>query len=150
MSEPQIFFVGSEYVDVIADIWLESTIAAHAFIPASYWQSKLDQMKSVWLPSSESWGIQQGGNVSGFYSLVDDRLAALFLRPSDQGKGFGTILIKHAKSQRIRLELTVYKKNTAAIHFYVKCGFHFQNSRIDEGTGEVEQVMVFPCTTKPI
>jgi putative acetyltransferase len=130
-------------IDTAAAIWLESSTQAHSFIPAGYWQSKVDEMKNTWLPASETWILKTGDQYIGFYSLVENRLAALFLLPSEQGKGYGRILIEHAKSHRDFLELTVYEKNRQSIRFYQKAGFRMKSSRLDIETGEEEILMTF-------
>jgi putative acetyltransferase len=130
-------------IEIAAAIWLESSIQAHSFIPAGYWQSKAEEIKNIWLPASESWVLKNRGQYIGFYSLVENRLAALFLLPSEQGKGYGRILIEHAKSHRDFLELMVYEKNRQSIRFYQKAGFRMKSSRLDIDTGEEEILMTF-------
>jgi putative acetyltransferase len=130
-------------IDITAAIWLESSIQAHSFIPIDYWKSKVDEVKNVWLPSSETWVLRLEDRVIGFYSLVDNRLAALFLLPAEQGKGYGRMLMEHAKSQRDRLELMVYEKNRHSIRFYQKSGFKMKSSKLDINTGEEEVLMTF-------
>jgi putative acetyltransferase len=130
-------------IDIAAAIWLESSIQAHSFIPVDYWKSKVDEIKNVWLPSSETWVLKSGNRVIGFYSLVDNRLAALFLLPAEQGKGYGRMLIEHAKTQRDCLELLVYEKNHHSIRFYQKSGFRMKRCQLDLNTGEEEILMTF-------
>jgi len=124
-----------------AAIWLESSIKAHSFIPAGYWQSKAEEIKNIWLPASESWVLRSGEQIFGFYSLVGNRLAALFLLPSEQGKGFGKKLLEHAKMQRPKLTLSVYKENESAYQFYLSQGFKVTGKQPDEHTGHLEYIM---------
>jgi putative acetyltransferase len=143
LSRNEIFPIRGEHIDTIADIWLESSIDAHSFVPAAYWKSKVDEMKKIWLPSSQTWGLKTDGETVGFYSLVDCKLAAIFIKPAAQGQGFGRLLMEHAKSQRHKLELTVYEKNSKSTRFYEKCGFSRLSERIDAETGEKEVLMEF-------
>lgn len=131
-------------IDIAAAIWLESSIQAHSFIPADYWKSKVEEMKNVWLPSSDTWILKSGNQVIGFYSLVENRLAALFLLPTEQGNGLGRMLLEHAKKRRESLELTVYEKNRKSISFYLKSGFVKKSTRTDIDTGEQEVLMAYP------
>jgi len=128
-------------VDIATEIWLESSIQAHSFIPAEYWRSKADEMKNVWLPSSESWVLRSGEKIIGFYSLVENRLAALFVLPSAQGTGFGKQLLEHAKMQRPELTLSVYKENESGYQFYLSQGFQISGEQTDEHTGHIEYTM---------
>ncbi|MBP1917121.1 GNAT family N-acetyltransferase [Lederbergia galactosidilytica] len=54
----------------------------------------------------------------GFLSMVDDYLAALFMNPEQQNKGYRKQLLNFIKKQRTQIQLKVYKKNEKAIHFY--------------------------------
>lgn len=101
-------------------------------------------MKNVWLPSSDTWILKSGNQVIGFYSLVENRLAALFLLPTEQGNGLGRMLLEHAKKRRESLELTVYEKNRKSISFYLKSGFVKKSTRTDIDTGEQEVLMAYP------
>ena len=128
-------------IDTVIEIWLESSIRAHSFIPPEYWQSKVNEMKNIWLPNSETWILKSGNKIVGFYSLVENRIAALFLLPSEQGKGLGKQLLEHAKMQRTELTLTVYKENVSAYSFYLSQGFSVSGEQSDEQTGQLEYIM---------
>ena len=69
-------------------------------------------MREVYIPASETFVFEDSSGVLGFYSLLDNQLAALFVDPAHQGKGFGKQLLDHAKCLRKALSLAVYKKNT--------------------------------------
>lgn len=98
-------------------------------------------MKNIWLPSSETWVLKSDKEIVGFYSLLENKLAALFILPSEQGKGFGKQLLEHAKMQRTALTLTVYKENLSAYKFYLSQGFKVTGEQTDEHTGYLEYTM---------
>ena len=130
-------------MEQVLNIWLEASIKAHSFIEKSFWESKLIEMRDIYLPSGETYVYEADGSISGFVSLCDDTLAALFVSPSFQSKGIGTQLMAKAKDVRRNLQLTVYKENNKSIEFYKKCGFRILKEQIDEHTGYKEFLMGF-------
>lgn len=130
-------------VDQLAKIWLEASLEAHHFIPASYWVSHLQSMREHYLPLSETyvWEDEKCKDVYGFISLVESNLAALFVVPKQQKKGIGKALVQFAKSLRDKLELSVYAENKQALSFYERMGFAFKSKQVDEATGQMEYLM---------
>lgn len=127
--------------DQLISIWLTASINAHHFIDASYWYSQADNMRQRYLPSAKNFVLENDQTIIGFYSLVKDHLAALFIDERYQGQGFGTQLIQHAKKQTPRLTLSVYKANQSACHFYQKQGFTILNEQMDHHTRQPEYWM---------
>ncbi|MCO5613671.1 hypothetical protein L7F22_067949 [Adiantum nelumboides] len=127
--------------DRVLDIWLKSSIQSHDFIAEFFWRSQIDDMRNVYLPNSETFVLEKDGQIKGFLSLHENRLAALFIDTNSQGHGFGKELLNEAKKRRQALELTVYSANTRARSFYQACGFKLINEQSDPHTGHSEQVM---------
>lgn len=134
-----------EYRDMecLLSIWLSASIKAHDFIDASYWQSHTKMMRNVYIPASVTYVIEGSSGVQGFYSLMSDQLAALFVDPAHQGKGLGKQLIAHAKLLRNELKLAVYKANTPSVAFYQSQGFKWVKEQSDPQTGCVEYLMTW-------
>src|SRR5690606_34077579 len=65
------------------------------------------------------------------------------LTPGSQGQGIGSVLLGDAKTQRPRLQLTVYKENAPSIQFYERHGFTVAGEQTDEHTGHAELLMEF-------
>ncbi len=152
-------------MEQVLTIWLEASILAHDFIDKEFWESKVNDMRDIYIPSSETYVFctdeaervlqyenplpgervrsRAGEVVNGFISLVDYTVAALFVSPELQGKGIGTQLIDKAKSIRGILELCVYEKNMKSFEFYKKCDFFPAGVQVDERTGEAEILMRF-------
>lgn len=126
-------------------IWIEASTIAHHFIPRSYWESKACDMRDIYLPQSETYihTDTATGEITGFLSLVDNYLAALFVAPSHQGQGGGQALMTHAKRLKSTLELNVYQENTSAVSFYKRQGFYIAHEQTDEATGHKEYVMKY-------
>ena len=128
-------------LDQVIHIWFEASIIAHDFIDSEFWKSKIDDMRSVYIPSGETYIFEEDDKIKGFVSLFKDTIAALFVSPNDQGSGIGKQLIAKCKEVRDRLNLNVYKENIKGVEFYQKCGFKTLKEQIDEHTGHPELVM---------
>lgn len=127
----------------ILEIWLSASIKAHNFIEPDFWESKVNDMRDVYIPASETFIFESEGKVNGFYSLYGDNLAAIFVAPELQGNGIGAALLDDAKNRRKNLRLTVYKENIPSINFYEKQGFIGIDEKVDEHTGHPELIMEF-------
>ncbi len=130
-------------MEQVLKIWLEASVKAHDFIKREFWEAKLDDMRNLYLPASETYVYAEKGEIKGFFSLVDETLAAIFVAPASQGRGIGKKLIAKAKELRSSLNLTVYSKNTKSINFYKRCGFDIIRKQTDENTGEFEYLMAY-------
>lgn len=123
-----------DYEKLIA-IWLEASISVHDFIAPTYWINQTHEMKNIYLPSSETWILEDETNVIGFVSMVDNHIAAFFLASVYQSKGFGSQLMQFLKTKYHFLTLNVYALNQQAVHFYKKHGFRVVEEMLDENTG---------------
>ncbi|UQY32746.1 N-acetyltransferase [Pseudomonas fulva] len=127
--------------NAVLDIWLSASIQAHAFIDESFWRAQLCAMGEIYLPQAETLVLEEAGQIQGFASLHEHRLAALFVAPCAQGRGLGKRLLDEAKRRRDLLELSVYSANAQACAFYQACGFAAVAEQNDPHTGHPEQVM---------
>ena len=130
-------------LDQVIKIWLEASIIAHDFVDSEFWESKVKDMREIYIPSAENYVYEKEGVIKGFISLYNDILAAIFVSLSSQGTGIGKQLMDKAKDVRVHLNLTVYKENKRSIEFYKKCGFKIEREQIDQHTGHPELVMTF-------
>lgn len=73
-------------IDILVDIEYQSSLIAHDFIDKDYWKSKREEMKEKYLPMSENYVISKNAEIMGFISMVDNYLAALFIKAKYQGK----------------------------------------------------------------
>lgn len=131
--------------DSIIRIWLEASAIAHSFIPRSYWEDKVPDMRNKYLPQSQTlvYEDEHTNETSGFISLIGNYIAALFVSPDRQGQGIGQALMALAKQQHPELELNVYAKNTRALAFYRRQGFTIVREQTDEQTGQQEFAMKY-------
>lgn len=129
--------------DKIMPLWLETTIKAHSFIPAKYWQDNFAYVREELLPQTETFVFCDRHCVKGFISLSGSYIGALFVDEKAQGRGIGRKLIEYVSRSRPQLSLKVYSKNKSAIKFYHHCGFKILSENMDEMTGEKELLMVW-------
>ena len=127
-------------INQVADIWLDTNIKAHYFIPAQYWKSNLDLVKELLLQATV-YVYEDNQEIRGFIGLNDEYIEGIFVSNEMQSHGIGKALLNYAKNKRSKLFLNVYQKNIRAIAFYQREGFEIQHSSFDEATEEKEYVM---------
>jgi putative acetyltransferase len=132
-----------DQLDAVMNIWLETNISAHHFIPASYWQDNADEVRGL-LPQADVFVYQADDQIKGFVGVVDGGyIAGIFVADAYQSQGIGQALLDYCKSHYTSLTLDVYAKNEKAIRFYLKQGFHVQQETLNEATGELELQMIW-------
>ncbi|UJF25153.1 N-acetyltransferase [Suttonella sp. R2A3] len=136
-------------LESMLDIWLSASIKAHDFVPAKFWTSQVEAMRTIYLPASEHYVFEIESKVVGFYACYENTLAAIFVTPELQGKGIGKQLLNHAKNQRPSLTLSVYKENEASCQFYRSQGFSVISEQRDAHTGHLEYTMVWEKAKQP-
>ncbi len=84
----------------------------------------------------EFW-VYDDGAVKGFMRVHGQELCKLFVEPVLQGHGIGAALLTHAVNAMDVRQLWALEKNTRAIAFYERHGFHLTDQRrLEEGTTE--------------
>ena len=129
-------------IERVVDIWLDTNLKAHYFIPGQYWKDNIDLVKEM-LPQAEVYVYENDCLIEGFIGLNDEYIEGIFVRDEMQSQGIGKALLNYAKDKRSKLLLNVYQKNTRAISFYQREGFEIQYSGLDEATGEKDYVMAW-------
>ena len=129
-------------IDRVADIWLDTNVKAHDFIPAEYWESNFELVKEM-LSQAEVYVYEDGQKIQGFIGLSDEYIEGIFVYDGMQSHGIGRLLLNYIKDRRDKLLLNVYQKNTRAICFYRREGFTIQCEGLDEATGEKDYVMLW-------
>ncbi len=130
----------------VADIWLDTNLKTHYFIPAQYWESNFYLVKKM-LSQAEVYVYENGQKIQGFIGLSDEYIQGIFVSDGMQSQGVGKFLLDFIKERKAELYLNVYQKNTRAIHFYQREGFEIQSEGLDEATGEKDYVMVWQQNT---
>lgn len=130
-------------IESLIHIWLSGSVGSHSFIDASYWHSKREAMASTYLPASDTYVLEEDGEPIGFISMVETYLAALFVDPTRQSRGYGTLLLDHVKAENEQIHLNVYQKNARAVQFYLHNGFTIASTGRDDETREHEYRMTW-------
>ena len=128
-------------VHLVADIWLNTSLIAHDFIPKEYWINNKALMIEKYLPNSEAYVAEQSNNILGFIALSDNYIASIFIDIEQQGRGIGSLLLNYAKNLRNELTLNVYQKNKKSVDFYKSKDFTILSESTDQPTLEKEYVM---------
>lgn len=128
----------------VMQIWLDTNLKAHSFIPTEYWTGHYEMVKGI-LPQAEVYVYEDDATkqVDGFVGLFNGDIEGIFVREGAQSRGIGKQLLEHAKCVKSRLSLHVYQKNTRAIRFYQREQFVIQAESVDESTGQKEYVMAW-------
>lgn len=129
-------------IDRIAEIWLDTNIKAHDFIPAQYWQDNFNLVKNMF-SQAEIYIFENGKTVQGFIGLENDYIAGIFVSDKVQSQGIGKLLLDYVKNRKETLRLNVYQKNTRAIQFYQREGFKILFENLDKDSGEKEYIMTW-------
>ena len=104
-------------INQVADIWLDTNIKAHYFIPAQYWKSNLELVKELLLQATV-YVYEDNQKIQGFIGLNGEYIEGIFVSEAMQSQSIGKILLNYVKNTRSKLILNVYQKNTPAISFY--------------------------------
>lgn len=117
----------------VIEIWLDSNIKAHYFIPKEYWISNYPAVKEM-LPQAEVYVYEEEDTqqIIGFIGLTENYIAGIFVQENAQSRGIGKRLLNYVKEIKTNLSLNVYQKNVRAISFYQREQFIIQSENTDE------------------
>lgn len=124
--------------DAVLAVWLRSTVEGQDFLPREFWESKIDDVRTNYLPVAVTFVAEDGGRILGFISLLNCMIGGLFVDTLCQRQKIGTSLVEYARSYTGQpLEVEVYEQNDRAQNFYKKCGFTEQERYIQPETNEI-------------
>ena len=129
-------------IDRVAEIWLDSNLKAHHFIPEQYWKSNFGLVKEM-LSQAEVYVYEEDRDIQGFTGLNGVYIEGIFVSAVMQSQGIGKMLLDYVKSKKEKLLLNAYQKNVRAINFYRREGFQIQCEDLDKLTGEKDYVMIW-------
>lgn len=131
-------------IDEIMDIWLNSNIDAHSFVPKEYWVENFNYVKkSILAAEVYIYTDDYTDDLIGFIGLADNYIAGLFVKQAARSKGVGKALLDYVKGIKSELFLDVYDKNRRAIRFYKREHFKVQEQNVDINTKEKECRLVW-------
>ena len=106
-------------INIVADIWLDTNIKTHYFIPAQYWKSNFEVVKELLLQATV-YVYEDKQEIQGFVGLSDEYIEGIFVSAEMQSQGIGKILLNYAKEKRNKLLLNVYQKKYTGNSFLSK------------------------------
>ena len=129
---------------VVMQIWLETNIKAHSFIPKDYWTDNYAVVKDLLLQAEiYVYEDDDSNQIDGFIGLTDNYIEGIFIREALQSRGIGKQLLNYVKKIKSIMSLSVYQKNTRAITFYQREQFVIRSENIDDSTNEKEFIMTW-------
>ena len=106
-------------INRVADIWLNTNLKAHDFIPEQYWTSNYELVKEMML-QAEVYVYEDDKMIPGFVGLSHEYSEGMFVSEEMLSCGIGKLLLDYIKNKKVRLRLNVYQKNARAISFLPK------------------------------
>ena len=131
--------------DSVIRIWLEASAIAHSFIPRSYWESKVPDMRNEYLPQSQTLvnEDEHTNEITGFISLNRQLHRRPFVpprpaRPRNRANSHDSYQITTP-----RTGIKCLRENTQALTFYKRQGFTITSEQTDKQTGRQEFTMKY-------
>jgi len=56
-------------MDKVLDIWLRDSVKAHDFVDGKFWEARLEDIRDMYIPDSETYVYEEDGEIRGFFSL---------------------------------------------------------------------------------
>lgn len=119
----------------LLETWAAASAIAHPFLTEEFLASERENIPNLYLPNADTWVFEADGQIVGFIALIGDEVGAVFVHPSHQRKGVGSVLMDEAKERREELEVEVFVDNTIGREFYAKYGFERLEEKVHEQTG---------------
>ena len=123
-------------LEQIMKVWQESSTLAHPFLPSNFVEKVKTDMRTMYIPGSETWVYENEQGIIGFISMMDNEIAGLFVLPQNHSKGIGTKLVNFVSDFNDQLEVEVFDKNEIGRAFYNKYGFKLLKEFMHEESGE--------------
>lgn len=125
-----------DYLELI-DVWEKSVRATHDFLT----DDEIKQLKPLILNNYfNAVLLKQIKNtedkVIGFSGVADHKIEMLFVAPSAQGRGVGSVLLHYAIEHQGVTKVDVNEQNPRAKEFYKKMGFHVVSRSDLDGQGK--------------
>jgi len=137
-------------IDRVAEIWLDTNLKAHDFIPSEYWKENYEAVKEMISQAEVYVYIDENKNeLQGFIGLDEEYIAGIFVWSEAQSRGIGKCLLDRAKEEKRKLTLNVYAQNPGAVRFYQREGFRIAEEDNDGDTGEKEYLMCWESENDP-
>ena len=102
-------------IERVVDIWLDTNLKAHYFIPGQYWKNNIDLVKEM-LPQAEVYVYENDCQIEGFMGLNDEYMEGIFVRDEMQSQGIGKLLFSFTFSCNVFDNLGISTLPTKIFH----------------------------------
>ena len=116
--------------------WENASRIAHTFLSEEFLTQERENIKTIYIPNSDTWVAELEGEVVGFLSLMGNEVGAIVLEPRCHGTGIGKALMDKAQAIHGDLEVEVFQANPIGRKFYDRYGFVLMESKHHEETGQ--------------
>lgn len=123
-------------LEKIMKIWREAEPIAHPFLKKDFVKHVDKLLREQFLPNSKTWVYEDKNQVLAFIGMMGNEIGGLFVKPNNQSKGIGTLLMNHVSQYHDTLEVEVFNRNIIGKPFYVKHGFKINKEYIHNETKE--------------
>lgn len=115
----------AEDVTDLARIYVASRAEAMPWLPVLHTAAEdLEFFMGLVHSTKRMWVAESPEGIAGFCTVDENFLDQLYVHPSFQQQGIGSLLMEKARADLDYLSLWVFQKNTGAQIFYQKRGFH--------------------------
>jgi putative acetyltransferase len=124
--------------ETVIEVWFAASQIATPFLSDEFLTNERDNIRTLWLPKSETWVFAVEDTVVGFISLIGNEVGAIFVHPDSQECGIGRALMDHAAGLRDYLYLDVFEENVVGRRFYDRYGFTLNHKHFHEPSGHMQ------------
>lgn len=126
-----------DYDDLIR-VWEASVRSSHHFLTDDDIQFYKPLIRNEYFPAVTLYIIrdERSKHIAAFMGLSDELIEMLFVDPSQQGKGYGKLLIEYAIREKNIRKVDVNEQNKQALNFYLNRGFEIISRDATDGQGK--------------
>lgn len=126
----------TDYSELI-HIWEESVRSTHHFLSEDDIRFFKPLVEEQYFPAVRLYVLRnETQRIAAFMGLSDTLIEMLFVRPEEQGKGYGQRLIEFAIDKQHIRKVDVNEQNEKAYRFYLKKGFQVTSRDETDSTGK--------------
>jgi len=134
----------SEDLEPVMAVWKAANALAHPFLQKGFVIEVGRSIREDFLPISETYVLDDAGQMIGFIALMGNQIGGLFLDPACRGQGYGRALVDHAVGLKGPLRVEVFRDNQIGRPFYERYGFEFVEDEFHALSGQVNRKMAMP------
>lgn len=121
-------------INELIDTWREATSIAHPFMNDKFLDKEEINIRNIYLPNTKTWVYSSKTGLTGFISMMGNEVAAIFVRPENQGHGIGRLLMNYVLQFHDELEVEVFQENSIGRAFYERYGFKLIKEHLHDET----------------